>query len=145
MIYLPSIEIQTRYFLYSILLGIIIAILYDFLRLFRKIIYKNLKPKLYISDILIFIFAAFLIVIFTVIFGFGVIRIYSILGAFLGFVIYINSIGLITFKVEDFLVQIFYKLVSFFVVKPTLFLLKVLKKIKYILYNILNYGKTGDF
>ncbi|GEM_PF-6988276 len=145
MIYLPNIEIQTRYFLYSILLGIIIAILYDFLRLLRKIIYKNLKPKLYISDILIFIFAAFLIVIFTVIFGFGVIRIYSILGAFLGFVIYINSIGLITFKVEDFLVQIFYKLVSFFVVKPTLFLLKVLKKIKYILYNILNYGKTGDF
>ncbi|MDD6806853.1 MAG: spore cortex biosynthesis protein YabQ [Oscillospiraceae bacterium] len=144
MIYLPTIELQTKYFFYSIFVGVLIALIYDLFRLIRKIIYKKINPKLYLSDILTPIIASLLLTVFTVVFGFGQIRIYSILGSIIGFVIYINTVGLLTFRIEDFLSFIISKGIAFFVVKPILFLLKVLKKIKCILYNELNQRKTGD-
>lgn len=139
MTYLPTISIQTHYFLYSLCLGCIIGIIYDVLRLFREMGNLGRKPHFYISDILIFIIAAFLFEIYTISFGYGKIRYYALLGTFLGFVIYVNTLGSLTFAIEKRFARvlhwIFHKLFDFFVLKPLFFSQKVLKKLKSILYN----------
>ena len=141
MTYLPTISIQTHYFLYSLCLGCIIGIIYDVLRLFREMGNWGRKPHFYLSDILIFIIAAFLFEIYTISFGYGKIRYYALLGSFLGFVIYINTLGSLTFSIEKRFARglhwIIHKLFRIFVLKPLFFFVKVLKKLKSILYNIL--------
>lgn len=125
--YLPNFQIQTKYFFYSILLGVLIGIIYDFLRVIREAIWYGRKPKFYISDILIFIIAAFLFEIYTLAYGYGQIRYYALLGMCLGFILYLNTFGCITFRFEHGL--------SFFMNLPFIFFTKALKNLKILVYN----------
>lgn len=127
MTYFPTITVQTHYFMFSVVLGLGIGVIYDLLRGIR-IALRN-DAKVYVSDILIFIIAVFLFEIFTISFGYGVIRYYALLGVFLGIVFYINTIGLLSVKFEKKIAKLCQKLMRFFIVKPICLLYNCFKKL----------------
>ena len=127
MTYLPTYSIQTQYFLYSLILGIIIGVIYDILRAVREAVSYQRKPRFYLSDVLIFIIAAFLFEIYTLAYGYGQIRGYALLGMGLGFVFYINTFGLVSYHIE--------KTFAFIMNIPVIFFIKTLKNLYLLLYN----------
>lgn len=127
--YFPTITVQTHYFMFSVVLGLGIGVIYDLLRGIRIALRNDAKAKVYVSDILIFIIAVFLFEIFTISFGYGVIRYYALLGVFLGIVFYINTIGLLSVKFEKKIAKLCQKLMRFFIVKPICLLYNCFKKL----------------
>lgn len=127
MTYLPTYTIQTHYFIYSLILGLIIGIIYDALRLIRETVNYNKKPKFYLSDILIFVIAAFLFEIYTLAFGYGEIRGYALLGMILGFTFYFYTFGSVFYRME--------KRIAFIMNIPIIFFIKTLKKLHLLVYN----------
>lgn len=127
MTYLPTYSIQTQYFFYSIILGVIIGIIYDVLRAVREAIEYQRSPKFYFSDILIFIIAAFLFEAYTLAYGYGQIRGYALLGTGLGFLLYINTFGALLYHLE--------KTFAFIMNIPVIFFIKTLKNLYLLLYN----------
>ncbi len=84
MTYFPTITVQTQYFFYSLLLGAGLGFIYDVLRSVRIAVRDEKRARFYFSDVLIFVIAVFLFEIFTVSFGYGVVRYYALSGVFLG-------------------------------------------------------------
>ncbi len=127
MTYLPTYSIQTQYFLYSLILGLIVGIIYDLLRAIREAFEYQRKPRFYLTDILIFVVAAFGFEIYTLAFGYGEIRWYALFGMFLGFTIYLNTLGAISFYIE--------KTSAFIMNMPLIFFTKTLKNLYLQVYN----------
>lgn len=127
MTYLPTYTIQTQYFIYSLILGLVIGIAYDILRAIREAVEFNRKPKFYFTDILIFIIAAFLFEIYTLAFGYGEIRGYALLGMTLGFILYLLTFGYVSYRFE--------KRFAYVMNVPLIFFTKTLKKLYLLLYN----------
>ncbi len=126
--YFPTITVQTQYFLYSLLLGAGLGFIYDVLRSVRIAVRDEKRARFYFSDVLVFVIAVFLFEIFTVSFGYGVVRYYALSGVFLGALFYLNTIGLITVKIERKIAKLYQKLIGFFIVKPIHLLYNCFKK-----------------
>ncbi len=127
MTYLPTYTIQTQYFLYSLILGLIVGVIYDVLRAIREAVEFQRKPKFYLTDILIFIIAAFLFEIYTLAFGYGQIRGYALLGMGLGFMLYLHTLGAVSYRIE--------KTFAYIMNIPVFFLIKTLKNLYLLVYN----------
>jgi len=85
-----AIAIEMRFFAISILWGCLILVIYDLLRIFRNIIRHN-KIAIGIEDILYWILCG--VLIFKMMYKHynGIIRAFSILGMFIGMLIYQNN------------------------------------------------------
>lgn len=127
MTYLPTYSIQTQYFLYSLILGLIIGVVYDVLRAIREAVEFQRKPKYYLTDILIFVIAAFLFEIYTLAFGYGQIRGYALLGMGLGFTLYLHTLGAVSYRIE--------KTFAYIMNIPVIFFIKTLKNLYLLVYN----------
>lgn len=96
-------------FLYSLVLGVSLGIVYDLFKLDR-LLFKRSKIFLFFSDILFWLISAFLIFTFCVIFSNGQIRGYIVLGTLLGFVIYRLTLSKLIFLLVNPLKKLVKKL-----------------------------------
>jgi spore cortex biosynthesis protein YabQ len=100
----PAITIELQFFLTSILWGGILLLIYDILRIFRRVI-KHGAFLIAVQDMIFWVAAS--LFIFSMIYreNNGIIRGYSILGMMLGSILY-------HFALSDFLVKLISKLIQ---------------------------------
>ena len=122
-------------FLYSLVLGVSLGIVYDLFKLDR-LLFKRSKIFLFFSDILFWLISAFLIFTFCVIFSNGQIRGFIVLGTLLGFIIYRLTLSKLIFLLVNPLKKLvkklnnrYYKLIE----KANDFILKQVFKAKKII------------
>lgn len=78
---------QYTCFIYSMILGVELGLIYDFFKIDR-IVFKRKSFFVFLQDILFWLIAAFEFFSFSVVFSNGQIRGYLLLGSILGFFIY---------------------------------------------------------
>ncbi len=82
-----TISLQPKIFLYSLVLGIIISVFFDFFRALRKI--KDFSDLIvFFQDIIFFVIVTPTVFIFLLAFTYGVMRAYVFVGIIAGFVIW---------------------------------------------------------
>lgn len=74
-------------FIYSICLGGVLGLIYDFFK-FDRIVFKRKNLLIFLQDILFWLISAFMFFSFAVVFSNGQIRAYLLFGSFFGFLIY---------------------------------------------------------
>lgn len=89
---------QWMFFLYSLILGFIISLFYDVLRIDRAI-FKRSNLTVFFEDILFWIITAFSVYSFLIIFSNGQIRAFILFGISLGFIICRFTISKLIFLV----------------------------------------------
>ncbi len=139
-------KLQIFGFLYSIALGMLFSIFYDFLRAVR--IVKSPKAlTVFLQDIFYFIIISFLAFIFFLAITNGEIRAYILLGIILGFTLFsfvispyflkaLTAVFKIFFKAFKYINRSFYWLFERIDLGLTKFFKKVLKIAKGLLYTI---------
>ena len=83
---------ESTFFLYSVCMGIIITFIYDLIRVLREIIPHN-TFFVSLEDILFWIFTCFAQFVLLYEVNNGMVRWYSIAGAFFGMILYKKSLG----------------------------------------------------
>lgn len=137
-----SIAQQTFVFLYSILLGVILSVIYEVIRIMR-VWGINKLHQLVISDCVFMIFCGFITFLFALAFSRGYVRFYIYIGEAIGFVLYRYTIGELTArlyspiifgikKILDFICKVFKKLSE-----------KLLINVCEIMYNIKKKNRFG--
>lgn len=137
-----SLSDECLIFLYSVILGVALGVIFDIFRAIRAIILHN-SFFVAFEDILFMLVWTFSLVIFSVELSGGIIRFFCFIGTFLGFIIYFFSIGkiVITFirSISSFvrrcLSSVFGRIFAFL---KTCFV-SVCQKVKYFFVN--NYTK----
>ena len=119
------IQNQTYVFLISVLVGMLLAIIFDFFRLLRR---KGDTPNyiVYIQDLLYWIIVTFIIIMSAFLTNDGELRGYMFVGYILGAVIYMVTIS-------TYILKVFSKILDFFesIIKNIFKTFnKLLKKIK---------------
>ncbi|MBQ0098375.1 MAG: spore cortex biosynthesis protein YabQ [Oscillospiraceae bacterium] len=127
-----SLSEQTLYFLYSIVLGLILGVVYDFTRLIRS--GTNRFLRIFFADILFFSVSAFLTVLYSLPFNDGTVRAFIFFGEIVGFLIFRLTAGEITSKIYPkiiFLFQKFTRAVEKFLIYFFNLVLKILTAVVY--------------
>ena len=96
---------QIQIFLYAIVFGVMLGILYTSFYILRKTFSSN-KIQDFVYDLSYFIVCGFLTFIFIFTFNFGEVRIYILFGELLGFSIYYLTIGNITARIINKVIDI---------------------------------------
>ena len=134
---------QTWLFLWSCVLGVFLGIVFDILRVIR-IIKKHSSVAVFIEDMLFIIFSSICIFIYIMQQARGEIKYFIFLGALLGFILYIVTVGNfvvnIIKKIVLFIKSILYK-IYVTVIKPVLlFFVHILQKVFVV--TVSNYLKS---
>ena len=103
---------QLHLFIFFLIDGIIIGIIFDIFRILRKT-FKHKDFVIYLQDILFWILTGILLLYTTFIFNDSEIRLYMILSSFLGFIIYL-------FTISKFFIKVSVKIILF--IKNKIFL-----------------------
>lgn len=130
-----SLADQTVYFLWSLLFGVILSALYDFVRLLRFMGFNRLW-QIIITDVLYFFLCAVLTVLFALPFNKGAVRYFVLFGEAVGFVVYRFTLGEITARIYCFVIRILsaiFKKCSKYI---GIFLNKLLKANRFVVYNV---------
>ena len=98
--YILSLSTQTRSFLLSLGFGLIIGILYDVLRVVR-IFLSFSKIAAYVTDFLFSVLSAVMTFLFCLSVSNGEVRLYIILGEFIGFSVFYLSFGTVAVKFSE--------------------------------------------
>lgn len=117
---------QAYLFAIFILNGILIGILFDIFRIFRRT-FKTSDIITYIEDILFWIISGITMLYFIFIFNNGEIRLYIFLGIFLGVVLYLLTISKMFIKINVKIINFFKNIISV-IIKVLLYPLKTLLK-----------------
>lgn len=99
-----QVSAQTLIFLYSVALGGVFGIIYDIFRLIRI----SLSAKKYLTavfDVLYFALITLIFFWFSMNIGQGATRLFHIIGAALGLVLYLVTIGLVMGKIMRFVIS----------------------------------------
>lgn len=126
---------QTVYFLYSLLFGVILSVMYDFVRIMR-FCSINRKWQIILSDIVYFIICSFLTVLFALPFNKGGVRGFVLFGESLGFLTYRFTIGQVLAPFYCTLIGFFTKIMQKSCKILRLFFNKLLKACILVVYNI---------
>ncbi|MDF2566818.1 MAG: yabQ [Oscillospiraceae bacterium] len=100
-----SISEQSLIFLYSCVLGIGLGIVYDIFRIIRLAI-KTGPIIIFIQDTIYFMVAAFSTFTFLLFFTDGQIRVYVLIGEFLGWILYYFTMGKLVINASKFIIKI---------------------------------------
>lgn len=92
-----TVSSQTTIFLFSVVLGIALSLIFDGFRL-TNVIFSQTAKKIFIKDIIYFILSAIITFIFILIVNMGEIRVYIISGEIIGWIIYRLTVGSIIYK-----------------------------------------------
>lgn len=106
------IENQLISFVIYVAIGIILGVIFDFFRAFRKSI-KHSNIATYIEDIIYVIIAFLIVVVALQIFSDGELRFYIFLGIIIGNVIYFALISKYLLKVETFILEWLIKIIKY--------------------------------
>jgi spore cortex biosynthesis protein YabQ len=142
---------QTIDFVQFIMVGVLLAIVFDIFRAYRKY-KKNDRKFVMIQDILFFLIALCILVFSILIFLDNSLRLYLFIAIFLGIVIYISFFSKLVIKIYIIMFKLYNKLLTFFLLPCSLifqlikriciFLSKIVKitckKIKYVIFYIYN-------
>ena len=130
-----SLSDQTAYFLWSLVLGLALAVLYDVLRAVRMAVRAG-RVHLMISDVVFFAVCGVITSLFALPFNKGDVRAFIIFGETVGFLAYRLTLGSVMGKVYAF----FARALRGFVQKTRIFLEKIfnylLKAAAVLLYNV---------
>ncbi|MCL2592766.1 MAG: spore cortex biosynthesis protein YabQ [Defluviitaleaceae bacterium] len=130
-----SMSYQVRLFLFTILIGAFLGIIYDIFRILRKA-FKHGKLLTNIEDIIYWLFVTFVMFYLMLNRNYAEIRFFVILGAFSGMIVYFLTISrfvrkiaiiVIGFAIKIILIplKIIFKILKF----PVMLIFKMLKKI----------------
>lgn len=89
-------------FLYACVCGLVIGLLYDFFRVAR-VIYAGGRIKLFFEDFLFCVMSAVVFVVYSYNAAMGSVRLFTVMGAILGFFVYRFTLGLLTVRVASYL------------------------------------------
>lgn len=123
-----SMSFQATLFLTTVIMGIIVGFIYDWFRVFRRII-KHSNIFIQIEDCIYWIFVSIATFVIMLNKNYGEIRAFLICGVFIGMVIYFNTISILFMKVSMAVVKTIKKvLVLFFniLITPFKLLFKLL-------------------
>lgn len=126
---------ETVYFLYSIVFGILLSVLYDVIRILR-FCSINRPWQIILSDILYFVLCAFLTVMFALPANNGRVRGFALFGEGLGFLMYRFTIGAVLAPFYCAIVGFFSKFMKKSCKIMRLFFKKLLKGYISVVYNI---------
>ena len=119
-------------FLYSLVVGIVVGILYDIL-LIKRCIFKTGSILMFVEDVLFCLTAFSVLTVFILKANFGLMRWFELLCPFVSFRIYRLTFGHFTVKAVTALLKTAYRIVSIilmtFVLKPLWALIRLVKKI----------------
>lgn len=133
---------QAYAFLIFILNGLLIGILFDTFRIFRKS-FKTPDFITYIQDFVFWLFSGLILLYSIFKFNNGELRFFIFLGVTIGFVIYMLIFSKLLISVSVSVINIFKKIFNYIVVVPIKFILKIFKLIicKPIVYICKKIGK----
>lgn len=130
-----SLSAQTAYFLWSLVLGVALGVLYDLIRAVRMVLRAG-KIHVLISDILFFAVCGVITSLFSLPFNKGDVRVFILFGEAVGFLAYRITLGSVMGKVYAF----FAKKIRSFVQKIRkilqIFFNYLLKSLAFVLYNV---------
>lgn len=116
---------QAYLFLIFTLIGIIIGFLFDIFRILRKS-FKTNDIITYIEDIIFWIISGIILIYAMCKFTDGELRFYTIIGLSLGTIIYILTVSKYVIKISVFVINILKKILLY----PLLIIFKIYKNIK---------------
>lgn len=127
---------QSVAFMYSVLLGLALGVIYGVLKIIRIAFFSN-KISVFISDIFFMLVAAMSVFYFSLAFLYGYIRIYVFIGCITGFLLYRCTLGKVTSMLYCPLINFIKKILGKIKLKLKKITKKLLKIANKILYNIL--------
>lgn len=130
-----SLADQTIYFLFSLLFGVILSVLYDAVRIVRFLGFTKLW-QIIVTDVVYFIVCAFLTVLFSLPFNKGEVRYFVLFGEAVGFIVYRFTIGECTATIYCFLIHITKKIIEKSLQLLRFFSNKLLKANRFVVYNV---------
>ena len=114
-------------FIYFIIIGIVLSIIFDIFRILRRTI-KTSDIVTNIQDILFCIITGIIILFSIFYFNKGELRLYIFIGIFLGITFYMIFISKYFIKINITIID-FIKKVLFIIIKPLIFILNFTKKL----------------
>ncbi|MBR1483758.1 MAG: spore cortex biosynthesis protein YabQ [Ruminococcus sp.] len=126
---------QSQAFLWSLLLGAALGVLYGVIK-FIRFTFISGKTAVFLLDTLFMLVSALAVFLFSVGMIRGYVRFYVLLGAFLGFAAYRMLFGRLFFRLYRPVVRACHSVQSIFFRKSKLFIKKLLKSGRKILYNV---------
>ena len=112
-------------FIIFVIVGIIIGIIFDFFRILRKS-FKTRDFITYIEDIIFWIISGIILIYAMCKFTDGELRFYTIIGLSLGAIIYLLTVSKYVIKISVFVINILKKILLY----PLLIIFKIYKNIK---------------
>ncbi len=126
--------VQSAAFLYSLLPGILIGVIYGLFKLLRTVFnFSNVMT--FAADVAFMIISAVLIYLYILAFLSGYVRLYLLPGILAGFLAYRLTLGKLLCKVYRPFFMLLKRLFSAVSKKIKIFAKKVLKKLRGLLYN----------
>lgn len=122
-----SVASQSLVFLFSVLIGCAIGVVYDIFRILRIVIPHG-TVLTFIEDFIFWVIAMCVAFWFLLMYNNGQVRWYLLLGFISGFTIYINTLGVLVIMQAKFIVRIL-KAILHFILIPFLFLAKQICKL----------------
>ncbi len=114
--YIFGIQYETKLFLFSFLVGLVFGAIYDILRIIR-IVKKHHKTVVFIEDFFFVVFCGFWYFIFSTELARGQIRLFILIGMFIGFVVYLLTVGSITTRFASAIRAVYERIESWIKVK----------------------------
>ena len=93
--YIFGLQYETKLFLLSFLIGLVFGAVYDVLRIVR-IVKKHHKCVVFVEDFAFVVFCAFWYFLFSTELARGQIRLFILIGMFIGFIVYLLTLGSLT-------------------------------------------------
>ena len=118
---------QCKIFCVFFVLGLLIGVIFDFFRAFRKT-FKTNNLVIYMEDILFFIIIGILFFKCILVFALGELRFYIFVAIVFGIIVYMLTIGNVCIKIFKMILD-FFKNIIFFVANIIKFPIKLISNI----------------
>ena len=128
---------QTFTFLYSLLSGMLLGVIYIIFKCLRKA-FKNRKLPTVVFDVTFMLVFTAVTCLFSIGFTNGFVRYYILIGEITGFLIIKFTLGIAIYKLFEHIFKLFSKISRFFQKNISVFVKKLLKASHNMLYNIVN-------
>ena len=109
--YIFGLQYETKLFMLSFLVGLVFGAVYDLLRIVR-IVKKHHKTVVFIEDFVFVVFCAFWYFLFSTDLARGQIRLFVLIGMFIGFAVYLLTVGSITTRFASAIRMVYEKIES---------------------------------
>ena len=128
---------QTLTFLYSVLSGMLLGVIYIIFKCLRKA-FKNRKLPTVVFDVTFMLVFTAVTCLFSIGFTNGFVRYYVIAGELAGFILVKLTLGIALYKLFELIFKLFSKISGIFQKNIAVFVKKLLKASHNMLYNIVN-------